>query len=46
MMLINKYIYNIFGAITISIILRILLLNEYGDTELVNEWGTLFNNLK
>ncbi len=46
MMLINKYIYNILGAITISIILRILLLNEYGDTELVNEWGTLFNNLK
>ena len=46
MMLINKYIYNIFGAITISIILRILLLNEYGDTALDNEWGTLFNNLK
>ncbi len=46
MILVNKYIYNIFGAISISIILRMLLLNEYGDTTLDNEWGTLFFNLK
>ena len=46
MILVNKYIYNIFGTISISIILRMLLLNEYGDTTLDNEWGTLFYNLK
>ena len=46
MIFVNKYIYNIFGTISISIILRMLLLNEYGDTTLDNEWGTLFFNLK
>ena len=46
MKVINKYIYNIFVAISISIILRLLFLNIYGDTTLENEWGTLFYNLK
>ena len=43
---INKYLYNIFTAISISIILRIALINTYGDTLLENEWGNLFYNLK
>ena len=34
---INKYLYNIFTAISISIILRIALINTYGDTLLENE---------
>ena len=46
MRVINKYLYNIFVAISISIILRLLLLNNYGDLTLENEWGILFNNLK
>ncbi len=40
-----KYLYNIFLAISICIILRFLFINTYGDINLVNEWGTLFNNL-
>ena len=43
---INKYIYNIFTIISISIILRFLLFNEYGDTKLDYEWKTIFYNLK
>ena len=46
MKIINKYLYNIFVAISISIILRFLLLNNYGDLTFQNEWGVLFNNLK
>lgn len=46
MKIINKYLYNIFVAISISIIIRLLLLNNYGDLTLQNEWGVLFNNLK
>ena len=46
MRLINKYFYNIFVVISISIILRLLLLNTYGDSTLENEWGVIFNNLK
>ena len=46
MRLINKYFYNIFIVISISIILRLLLLNTYGDSTLENEWGVIFNNLK
>ena len=46
MRLINKYLYNIYIAISISIILRLWLLNTYGDTTFENEWGTLFKNLK
>ena len=38
--------YNIFIAISISIFIRFLLLNDYGDLFLENEWGLLFNNLK
>ena len=45
MKIINKYLYNIFVAISISIIIRLLLLNNYGDLTLQNEWGVLFNNL-
>ena len=46
MRLINKYFYNIFVVISISIILRLLLFNTYGDSTLENEWGVIFNNLK
>ncbi len=46
MKLINNYLYNIFIAISISIILRLLFLNNFGDLTLENEWGVLFNNLK
>ncbi len=46
MKLIFKYFYNIFVVISISIILRLILLDTYGDTTLENEWGSLFNNLK
>ena len=46
MKIINKYLYNIFVAISISIILRLLLLNNYGDLTFQNEWGVLFDNLK
>ena len=46
MRLISKYFYNIFIVISISIILRLLLLNTYGDSTLENEWGVIFNNLK
>ena len=46
MIFVNKYIYNIIWIISISIILRLFLLNDYGDVELDNEWGTLFYNLK
>lgn len=42
----NNYIYNIFWIISISIILRLFLLNDFGDAKLDNEWGTLFYNLK
>ena len=46
MKIINKYLYNIYTAISISIILRLALINTYGDTLLENEWGNLFYNLK
>lgn len=46
MVLFNKYFYNIFVVISISIILRIFFINEYSDVNLDNEWGTLFYNLK
>lgn len=46
MKLINKHFYNIFLAISISFILRLLLLDSYGDHSFENEWGILFNNLK
>jgi 4-amino-4-deoxy-L-arabinose transferase-like glycosyltransferase len=46
MNVINKYIYNIYTIISISVVLRFLLLNEYGDTELDYEWKTIFYNLK
>ena len=46
MKIINNNLYNIFIAISISIILRMLLINTYGDLNLENEWGVLFNNLK
>ena len=46
MKLINKYFYNIFVAIAISIIFRFYLLDIYGDTSLEYEWKTLFYNLK
>ena len=42
----NKYLYNIYLAISISIILRLSLLNAYGDTTLEHEWGILFNNFQ
>ena len=44
--MISNNFYNIFIAISISIILRMLLINSYGDLTLENEWGVLFNNLK
>ena len=43
---INKYLYNIYIAISISIIIRLWLLNGYGDTTLEHEWRILFYNLK
>lgn len=46
MKLIKKHFYNIFLCISISFILKLLLLNTYGDYSLENEWGILFNNLK
>ncbi len=46
MKIVNKYLYNIYTAISISIILRIALINTYGDTLLENEWENLFYNLK
>ena len=46
MKIVNKYLYNIYTAISISIILRLALINTYGDTLLENEWGNLFYNLK
>ena len=46
MKFINKYSYNIFIAISISIILRLIFLSTYGDFSLENEWGTLYKNLK
>ena len=46
MIKVNNYFYNIFWIISISIILRLFLLNDFGDTKLDNEWGTLFYNLK
>ena len=46
MKLINKYIYNIYLAISISIILRLSLINAFGDTTLEYEWGILFNNFQ
>ena len=46
MVLFNKYFYNIFVVISISIILRIFFINEYSDVNLDNEWGTLLYNLK
>lgn len=44
--IINKYIYNIYTIISISVVLRFLFLNEYGDPELDYEWKTIFYNLK
>ena len=41
----NKYYYNIYSLIAISIFLRLLLISFYGDANLENEWGVLFNNL-
>ena len=46
MKFINKYSYNIFIAISISIILRLIFLSTYGDFSLENEWGTVYKNLK
>ena len=40
-----KYLYSIFLAISICIILRFFLIDLYGDTNLDNEWSILFNNL-
>lgn len=42
----NKYIYNIYTIIFFSAVLRFLLLNEYGDTNLDYEWKIIFYNLK
>lgn len=42
----NKSIYNISIIIFISIVLRLVLINEYGDTKLEYEWKTIFYNLK
>lgn len=41
----KKYYYNIYSLIAISIFLRLFLISFYGDTNLENEWGVLFNNL-
>ena len=46
MKLSNYYKYNIIIVISISIILRLLLIDSYADQSLVNEWGILFDNLK
>ena len=40
-----KYFYNIYFLISISILIRFLLIDFYGDKTLENEWGILFNNL-
>ncbi len=45
MKLYSKYHYSIFLAISICIISRFLLIDLYGDTNLDNEWSTLFSNL-
>lgn len=45
MKLYSKYLYSIFLAISICIISRFLLIDLYGDTNLDNEWNTLFSNL-
>lgn len=45
MKLYSKYLYSIFLAISICIISRFLLIDLYGDTNLDNEWSTLFSNL-
>ena len=42
----DKYFYNIFIVISISIILRFFLIDIYGDNDLKYEWKTLFLNLK
>ena len=42
----DKYFYNIFIVISISIILRFFLIDIYGDNDLQYEWKTLFLNLK
>ena len=46
MKLFDKYFYNIFIIISISIILRFYLIDKYGDNILEYEWKTLFYNLK
>lgn len=46
MKLFSYYKYNIIIVISISIILRLLLIESYADKTLVNEWGILFDNLK
>ena len=46
MKLLDKYFYNIFIIISISIILRFYLIDKYGDNILEYEWKTLFYNLK
>ena len=46
MKLTNYYRYNIIIVISISIILRLLLIDSYADQSLANEWGILFDNLK
>ena len=46
MKLVKNYILNIYIAIFISIIIRFLLINSYGDTKLDHEWEVLFYNLK
>lgn len=45
MNILNKYLYNIYFAISICIISRLVFINIFGDTNLDNEWGTLFKNL-
>ena len=45
MKLYSKYHYSILLAISICIISRFLLIDLYGDTNLDNEWSTLFSNL-
>ena len=46
MKIIDKYFYNITLIISISIILKLFLIDLYGDTTLQYEWKTLFENLK
>lgn len=46
MKIIDKYFYNIFFIISISIIVRFYFIDAYGDKDITNEWQILFYNLK